>query len=295
MTPGGVDVVVVAYRSEATLADCLASVAGTGRVIVVDNASPDSSASVAAGAGVEVVAAGQNRGFGAGANLGARAGSAPWILFLNPDAVPAPGTVAGLAAYGAAHDGVAVVASEVASPSGRGEPVRRRFPRWWRAPLEPGLAGRLDERHYARRPGPGPADWVCGACLMVRREAFEAVGGFDESFFLYSEETDLCARLTAAGWAVHWVPGLPTRHLSGHSTSTLPASGKLEWARGLDRYVARHDAHPGLYRAALAVGLWGRAAAWSLARRRDRARVWAGAARVVSPGRGRRTSVGVAA
>src|SRR4051812_13334653 len=190
---GLVDVVVVAFESAGTIDRCVRSVIGdpaVASVVVVDNASPDDSAAVARAAGAEVVHAGGNRGFGAGCNIGAGAGSAPFVLFLNPDAEVARGTAAGLAGHLAASPRTAAVGSEVIDGAGRPQPSRRRSPSVGRAPFEPGLAARLDERHYRRR-GTAHVDWVSGACFMVRRAAFEAVAGFDERFFLYSEETDL--------------------------------------------------------------------------------------------------------
>jgi N-acetylglucosaminyl-diphospho-decaprenol L-rhamnosyltransferase len=148
-----------------------------------------------------------------------------------------------------------------------------------RAAFEPGLAARLDDRHYRRQPANPHVDWVSGACLLVRRAAFELVGGFDERFFLYSEETDLARRLRAAGWWVDWIPGFPAIHGSAHSTGRLEANGKVAWVDGWMRYVTDHGhrAAP-LLRAGLVVGLAGRAMAWRLLGRPTRSRAWGTAA-----------------
>ena len=269
-----VDVVVVAWRSAATLPACLASVVGdpaVASVTVVDNASPDESASVAAALGARVVEAGRNVGFGAGCNLGAAGGAAPYVLLLNPDAAVAAGTVAGLAAVLDADPRAAAVASEVGD-----DHVRRRFPRVWRAPLEPGLAGRLDERWYRRHPGRA-VDWLSAAVLLVRRSALEEVGGFDERYFLYWEEVDLAVRLRRAGWELRWVPGLPAAHAAGGSGGGRPA-----WAAGLVRWAGDHARRPRLLRAAVMAGLVARAVAWRLVGRRERAASWAEAARALA-------------
>lgn len=281
-----VDVVIVAYNSERTISDCIRSVRDdplVARVLVVDNLSPDDSAERAVGLGATVIRSRANRGFGSGCNLGVAAGGAPWVLLLNPDARMEPGSLAGLVAYGQGHPGVGVVASESVGPSGRAEPVRRRFPVWWRAFAEPGLSARWDEARYRRtQPGAGPVDWASGSCLLVRRTAFEAVGGFDESFFLYAEETDLCARLRAAGWSTHWVRGCPSHHHPGSSTGSLPAAGKPEWARGFCRYLHKHDRRPRLVRASVLLGLWIRVVVWSARGRTETARKWRATASVVA-------------
>lgn len=277
-----VDVVIVAYACEATIQRCIDSVMDdpvVASIVVVDNASPDRSAAIAATAGATVIAA-ENRGFGAGCNTGASAGVSPLLLFLNPDAAAGAGTVSGLAAALDQHPGWGAVASELHDPHGRPEPVARRRPSIARAVLEPGIAGRLDAEQYRRRlPHGGEVDWLSAAALMCRRSAFDAIGGFDERYFLYGEDADLCLRLGRAGWAVAWIPGLPTLHDSGGSTAGDADRGKSAWASGWLRLVQTHHGHPRAARLALLVGLRGRAMLWRVAGRSDRAIAWTAAAR----------------
>lgn len=285
----GVDVVIVTYNSEASIAAAVESVRhdpAVRQVTVVDNLSSDASAATARSAGADVVRNPVNSGFGTGCNLGAGRGDSEWILFLNPDAAMVAGSLAGMLEYGSDHPDVGVVASEVRDPTGRPEPVRRRFPAWWRAFAEPGVSARWDERHYRSRLGdrPGPVDWVSASAILVRRAAFGAVEGFDEGFFLYAEEIDLCARLGTAGYRTHWVPGCPSIHRSGSSTGQLPGQGKEEWARGYRRYLAKHAARPGLTRASLLLGLWARSLAWAARGRPEAARKWRAAAAVIRAG-----------
>ena len=172
-----VDVVIVAYCSAETLAASVGSVASdpaVADVIVVDNASPDDSAAVAEAAGARVVATGANLGFGGGCNRGAAAGRSPYVLFLNPDAAAQPGTVAGLAAHLAGSPRAGAVASELRFADGGRQPSRRRFPRWWLAPAEPGLSAELDERWYRRRARGPRVDWVTGACFRGDRSVCPA-------------------------------------------------------------------------------------------------------------------------
>jgi N-acetylglucosaminyl-diphospho-decaprenol L-rhamnosyltransferase len=279
---GDVAVVIVAYRSASTIRACIESVRdrdAVAEVVVVDNSSPDDSAAIAGAAGASVISA-PNRGFGAGCNVGAAATSSPYVLFLNPDAIVTGTTVDRLRQHLAMHPEAAAVASELRAPDGRPEPSCRRRPSIWRTPLEPGLAGDLDTRYYRRRLVDGGAvDWVAGACFLVRRDAFAAVGGFDESYFLYAEEADLCARLRQAGWSIEWVPGSVTIHRSGHSTSSLDASGKLAWVDGWMRYTVTHHRHPRALRLGLLTGLYGRVAIWTILRRPEQARMWRSVAR----------------
>jgi N-acetylglucosaminyl-diphospho-decaprenol L-rhamnosyltransferase len=277
-----VDVVIVAYQSADTISDAVGSVINqpeVAEVVVVDNASPDTSAAWASTAGARVVEAGSNRGFGAGCNLGAAHTSSPFVLFLNPDAAVSPGTVRGLVDHLLVNDRTAVVASELwTAAGGRQEASRRRSPSVVRAPLEPGLAGRLDDRHF-RRTGAVHVDWVSGACMLVRRDALLEVGGFDERFFLYSEETDLCRRFRAVGWHVDWIPGLPTVHVSAHSMQTLVAGGKVAWVDGWMRYATNHGQRRArLMKMALVSGLTARAIGWRFLGDRDKADIWKTAA-----------------
>jgi len=276
-----VDVVVVTFDSEATISECIESVSHdpvVSSVVVVDNRSSDGSADRAEALGAMVVRNTVNSGYGAGCNLGARRGTADWILLLNPDASMEPGSLRGMVRYAEGHDALAVVASEVLGPTGHAEPVRRRFPTWWRAFAEPGLAARWDERYYARRQkDAGPVDWASASTLLVRRRAFEDVDGFDEAFFLYAEEIDLCARLRRSGLAVHWVAGCPSRHAPGSSTGALAAAGKVEWARGFRRYVDKHARHKALIRAAVAAGLEARVLYWTARGDRQAAKKWSAA------------------
>lgn len=277
MSGPDVDVVIVAFRSEATIAACVDSVRDdplVHEVVVVDNDSPDAGGDAARAAGARVLHQ-PNRGFGAGCNAGAAATTAPFVLFLNPDAVVRPGTLAGLRAHLQSHPRAALVASELRLPDGRPEPVARRRPSVLRAALEPGPAARLDQRSYSRRaPDGGPVAWLSGACFLARRTAFEEVKGFDESFFLYGEDGDLGLRLVAAGWTNDWIPGFITDHRGGASTATAGDRGKASWAEGWARMTRRHHDHPALVTASMRAGLVGRVVLWSALQRPERAAPW---------------------
>jgi hypothetical protein len=203
----GTTVLIVNYNGERWIERCLDSVPVSRQVevILVDNGSTDGSLKrVRVGhPGVRVLELGENFGFGAANNRGAELASGERLLLLNPDAWIDPGA---LYALGVALDRaprVAAVAPLLRDAEDRaefswypecgvlGEAIQRwrngRTGRWARGPREALL----------RVIGPG---WLTAACLLVRREAFRQVGGFDERFFLYFEDVDLCRRLTRAGW-----------------------------------------------------------------------------------------------
>jgi GT2 family glycosyltransferase len=229
------------------LRGCVESLTAAGaRVTVVDNACPDDSAATVAGLdGVEVVRAGRNGGFGYGCNLGAARGSAPYLLFLNPDARLAPGALEALTGVLAADPGAALVAPRILDDDGSLAFSLRRFPRlrstyakalflhrvWPRAPWTDELV--RDPAAYERA---GAAEWVSGACMLVRRDGFEGVGGFDEGLFLYCEDTDLCLRLWHAGHSVRFEPAALVRHVGGASsgageTQPIAARSRVYYAR----------------------------------------------------------------
>ena len=243
-----VDAVVVSYRSADTLRGCLEPLAAMPGVAVhvVDNDSPDDSYALAANVpGVDAVQSGRNGGFGFGCNLGAARGSAPLLLFLNPDARMDRAALDAL--VGALRDDprAALVGPRLLEEDGTLAWSLRRFPRlrstFGKAlfmhrlfPLAPWTDELIrDPRAYER---PSSQEWVSGACMLVRRDAFEAIGGFDEGLFLYCEDTDLCARLWAAGWMVRFEPAAVVHHVGGASsgageTQRFAARSRVYYAR----------------------------------------------------------------
>jgi N-acetylglucosaminyl-diphospho-decaprenol L-rhamnosyltransferase len=242
-----IDAVVVAYRSAATLRGCvepLAALPGV-RVTVVDNASPDDSVATIADLGIDIVRAPRNGGFAYGCNLGVARGSAPYLLFLNPDArIDAPSLEA-LAAVLEGDAGVGLVGPRILDDDGSLAYSLRRFPRLrstfakalFLHRLWP-LASWTDEliRDPAAYESAEEAEWVSGACMLVRRDAYEAIGGFDEGMFLYCEDTDLCLRIWQSGLSVRFEPAALVRHVGGASsgageTQPIAARSRVYYAR----------------------------------------------------------------
>lgn len=238
----GIAVVIVTYRSAALTLDCLHSLAiekGAGRpaslkVVVVDNDSGDAEQlSVAIEHHrwqdwVTLVRAPRNGGFGYGNNLGARTAQtlwgSRWIHFLNPDTQVKPGALEALRNFLTAHPKAAMVGSRFLNQDGSPWPYAFRFPSLL-SEFEGGLSfapvSRLLARHVVPRVmGGAPAlvDWVSGASVMVRADVLDALNGFDEGFFLYFEETDLCRRARAKGWQTWYVPDSLVVHIAGQST-----------------------------------------------------------------------------
>jgi GT2 family glycosyltransferase len=245
-----IDVVVVSYNSRHTLRDCvepLVGLPGIG-VTVVDNASPDRSLEVIADLPVQAIDSGRNGGFGFGCNLGMAAGTAPFVLFLNPDArIDAEG-LERLAAVLEAEPDVAIVGPRLLEDGDRLVPSMRRFQRtgstWAQALF---LHRVLRRAAWANEIVRDPAlydavahpEWLSGACMLGRRAALEPIGGFDEGFFLYCEDMDLCARLRAAGHEIRYEPGVEVHHEGGRSAPRASLYAVL--ARSRTRYARQHS------------------------------------------------------
>lgn len=223
---------------------------------IVDNHSPDDSAQVLREAiakrrGIHLIEAPRNGGFGYGNNqvinrvLSGEI-AANYIYFLNPDAVPEPGAVEALASYLDMHRDVGAVGSGLIDEHGASTDSMFRFPSFW-SEVEWatcfGPVSRLLRQYRVSRPldSAGPADWVSGASLMVRVDVLRAVGGFDEDFFLYFEEVELCHRAWNAGFAVHGLPQAKVRHVGGVSTGMREPSPRLSshWHRSRNFYFAK--------------------------------------------------------
>lgn len=235
MTAPSVSAVVVSYNSAADLPECVRSLRSEGieDVVVVDNASSDGSVAAirASDPDVAVVETGANLGYGSGANRGAEVATGELLLLLNPDTVVEPGTVKALTAALDRDTGLAVVGPRIDNPDGTRYPSVRRFPEITVAAGHAFVGLIAPDNRFTRRyrmadrdaNGPDPdVDWVSGACLMARRQAFDVVGGFDEGYFMYVEDVDLCWRLHQAGWRVGYEPAGRVVHAQGGSSRTTP-------------------------------------------------------------------------
>jgi GT2 family glycosyltransferase len=215
-----VDVVLVAYNSEPVICEALRSVDSPANIIVVDNGSSDQTVAHVTASGSAVIRADQNLGFGKACNLGARHGRAPYVLFLNPDARLAPGSVKALIAAMRKYKHWAA-----ANPRILRADARQQFRRTSR--LHRG--NRL--RKILRLPPPTETCEVAvlsGSAMICRRTDFEAVGGFDENLFLYFEDDDLSIRFLRTGRKIGYVHEALVTHIGNASTISTPDLEKLK-------------------------------------------------------------------
>jgi GT2 family glycosyltransferase len=248
-----VAVQIVNYRTRAHLEDCLPTVladAPEARVLVLDNASGDDLSGLASPQ-VEIVMGEENLGFGAGHNLLATRHDAGALLFLNPDTrFVEPETVSRL--LSALGGDVQAVGPRLVSADGEWDPRDHGELHGFRARV----AQAAGTSHYRRRSSPTDAAWVSGAACLVAREAFDAVGGFDEGFFLYKEEEDLFLRIRQAGGRVVYVPSVTVRHDGAVVASRddhMPASA----ARFADKHIRSRVQRRVMPRVHHAVAVWG--------------------------------------
>ena len=249
-------VVIVNYNAGDYLTRCVASVfANAGGieldVLVIDNASHDGSARAAATAEprIRLIENPTNRGLSAAWNQGASETDAPWILFLNPDAEVWAGTLASFVKVGDEHPDVAVLGPVVRNADGTIYESGRVTPTVPQAVghafIGPFTADNRFTRAYQQagwdRLTERAVDWVSGACMLIRRSAFERVGRFDEAFFLYGEELDLTTRLRRDGWTVLYTPELEIVHEGAVSTGRSPRTHRMHSA-SIYRYYAKHRA-----------------------------------------------------
>jgi N-acetylglucosaminyl-diphospho-decaprenol L-rhamnosyltransferase len=253
--------VIVNYNAGAELRTALQSIASemAGRpweAVVVDNASTDGSSAIVSefAPHARVLRNTANVGFGRGVNQGVAAATAPFILIMNPDCRIERGAVAAMRAELETHPRCAIVGPRVLDPDGSEQGSARGDP-----DMLTGLFGRTGPlRHLlpaaaaSRRNVVGSrresatVDWVSGACMLVRRTAYDEVGGFDARYFLYWEDADLCRRLRARGHEIRYVPAATAVHRVGHSSKTARAASIKAFHTSAYLYYATHVA-PGAF------------------------------------------------
>jgi GT2 family glycosyltransferase len=233
-SPEAVDVVIVNYRSYDELGRCLASLeqgrSHFGQVTVIDHESDLDEASRISQRfpWARVVECPTNEGFAAGVNVGARQTFSSYILLLNPDCVAHRDAVSRLVKFARTRPDAGAIGPRILNSDGTVQGSARRFPG-----ITTAIAGRSSwltrkfpnnplSRHNLpsldERSAPLNVDWVSGACMLIRRAAFEQVNGMDEGFFLYWEDADLCRRLTENGWRIVYFPGATVVHAGGRSS-----------------------------------------------------------------------------
>lgn len=266
--PQGLDiaVVIVTYRTAELTVAALRSLASERarrelriRVIVIDNASGDLPAIEAAVATqgwsswVTPVGAPRNGGFAYGNNVGIQrayeTGAPDYLYLLNPDAEVRPGALIALAGFLESHPEAGIAGSSFEDPDGSEWPIAFRFPTLLSElcqGLEFGLVSRLLQRWVLARTMTAqaqPVDWICGASMMIRPAVLTAIGGLDENYFLYFEETDFCLRARRAGFSTWYVPASRVMHIRGQSTQVTARGAEARrlpayWFESRRRYFA---------------------------------------------------------
>jgi hypothetical protein len=269
-------VIVVNYEAGVLLHQCLASIEQQVthfpfETIVVDNASRDGSLEgIAEGDGVRVIRNPINLGFASACNIGARAARGQWLLFLNPDTRLLPGNLQRMWQYLEERPEVGIAGAKVLDEDGSFQaPCRRRFPtpgaafrrlflprRGWQRSSEYELSTSDIDREVS-------VDAVSGSYLWIRRSLFEQVGGFDEEFFLYGEDLDLCWRVREAGYDVRYAPVATAIHARGQSRAHLLKRSIIEGHRSMAIFYRKHYAahERGWFNLVVHAAIWMRAGA----------------------------------
>jgi N-acetylglucosaminyl-diphospho-decaprenol L-rhamnosyltransferase len=270
--PNALRVICVIYNPGAELEEFATSLQkATDRpvdLVLVNNGGPSEiAARLAEQPGVRLVESGGNLGYGRAANLGARGAVGDWLVVANPDLIWSPGSLDTLLAAAARHSRAGSLGPRILNTDSTDYPSARAIPSL-RLGAGHALLGKIwADNPYSRAyrnanaaPGGGDeraAGWLSGACLLLRRDAFEQVGGFDEGYFMFFEDLDLGDRLGRAGWQNVYVPSSEVTHVQGVSWKKDPApmikahhDSALRYLT--NRYPARRQAP---LRWALALGL----------------------------------------
>ncbi|MGN6257803.1 MAG: glycosyltransferase family 2 protein [Solirubrobacterales bacterium] len=283
-------VIIVSHNGkrwlDAALSSLFASAGGLDLdVVVVDNGSDGSAAYVEERFPSARTIGCANRGFGAANNVGLATADARYVLFLNPDTEFLSGSLADLTAVLDRRPGVALVGVRQLGTHGDLAPSIRRFPSTVnmlaealaveKVPLLRHYFGErvLDRQPYGRETS---CDWTSGSFMLARSEALQGCGGFDERFFLFSEETDLCRRLRRAGWGIVHLPQVTIRHYESERSASPRMEAQSAYARL--QFARKHFSRISPYRWAMALRYALRAGIPAVGRGGDRRRQEAGRA-----------------
>ena len=279
-----ISILIVNANSRRALVRCLASLERSlsddvvTETLVLDNASDDGTADAVRQRfpWVSLTAQQFRAGFGANQNTLIRKSSGRYVYLVNPDVESDDWKLSRLVAALDAQPRVAALGPRLVYPDGRKQDSAWRFPTPFASVLGLLTLGRLAITQSSGE-RPRPVDWVMGSAMILRRDALEQVGLFDEDFFMYFEETDLCLRLRRGGWDVRYFPEVTMRHEKGESTADVSDRRINEWWRGHHLYWRKHHSYLGARLAAAAMGVRYAGAAIASLRHRDsahRARLW---------------------
>jgi GT2 family glycosyltransferase len=256
-----VPIVIVNYNSTRYTLQCIDSVYRSAaddaiHIIVIDNGSTDSPERIEERyPEVELVCNPDNIGFSKAVNLALKRATGELLVLLNPDTIVCSGFFSGIVRYVTEHKDVAIAGPKIYDHDGTVQGSARRFP----TPLTAMFGrqsflnkvfpnNRVSRKeficHHCNMTRPIEVDWVSGACMVLRKQALDEAGGFDERFFLYWEDADLCKRLTKTGWRIIYFPPSEVYHISGTSSETAPFFSIFHFHKSCYRYYRRHAQWP---------------------------------------------------
>ena len=271
-----VAVVIINYNAGVLLTECVAQILQAARsIIIVDNASTDSSLSTLIAQfqhepRLSIIRNTTNLGFSAGCNIGCRQATERYILFLNPDCMLEPGSLKHLLQALEADPGAGMAGGHIQNPDGSEQGGGRRdVPSPWRAFVRASGLYRLEKYwpelfpdfHLHKKPLPDKpieVEATTGAMMLVRREALQAVGGWDEGYFLHCEDLDLCVRFRQQGWKILFVPDARAIHYQGACSKARPVFVGWHKHRGMIRFYRKFfgPAYSPLLMALVICGVW---------------------------------------
>ena len=246
-------IIIVTYNSSAVITSCLDSISSNHgelqlETLVVDNGSVDDTRELVRRQypGAHLIAGHGNIGFAAANNLGFKVAQGRYFLVLNPDTKLRTGTLQNLLNYADAHQHVGMVAPRMINRDGSLQHSTFLFPDMQQAiygffeklvPLDSVKNGRYPAEAYNNEHA---VDHILGAAILVRRTLWEHIGGMDEAYALYFEETDWCYRARQNGWELRYIPTATIMHLGAHATSTTPERSSVLFARSQARYYRKN-------------------------------------------------------
>lgn len=269
-----VSTIIVNYNAGPLLRNCVDSLLNCPleiEIIVVDNASKDSSLDALQGLpSVKIIKNPINAGFAVACNLGARAASAPFLLFLNPDCTFKPGTLDKMLEAMRADERAGMAGGLLVNPDGSEQAGgRRAVPTPWRSFVRAFGLVRLADRwphlfsdfHLHRQSLPEDTievEAISGACMMVRREAMQQVGEWDEGYFLHCEDLDWCMRFRQNNWKILFVPSARITHALGVCSRSRPVFVEWHKHKGMMRFYRKffREQYPGALMGLVAIGVW---------------------------------------
>lgn len=269
-----ISTIIVNYNAGEFLRSCVDSLLNCPletEVIVVDNASTDDSLDALAGLpNVQIIKNATNVGFATACNVGIRVASAPFLLFLNPDCFFKPDTLIRLLEAMRFDERVGMVGGLLVNPDGTEQAGgRRAIPTPWRSFVRAFGLARFADRwprlffdfHLLKQPLPNhniEVEAISGACMMVRREAIQDVGEWDERYFLHCEDLDWCMRFRQKGWKILFVPSARVTHALGVSSRSRPIFVEWHKHKGMIRFYRKffRRQYPGVLMGLVALGVW---------------------------------------